>query len=82
MPGVWTMSDGEILGVNRRTYKGPGWIETDIIVVLVAGHIGDYAAYIATGRNPEWCARHGDKLCFAEAQIHFCNGLQKEKYRE
>lgn len=79
------MSDGDIIGINRRCYYGPGWIPTSIIVVLVAGSplVGDYAAYIATGDSPDWAKRHGDKLCFEEACIHFPGGqLVREKYRE
>jgi hypothetical protein len=72
---------GEILGINRRTYSGPGWVPTDIIVVLVSGSVDDYAAYIATGDDPQWCIAHGNKLSFAEAQCHFPVGLEKKKYR-
>jgi hypothetical protein len=76
------MSDGEILGVSRRTYNAPGWVPVPIIVVLVGGHIGDYAAYISAGDSPEWTKRHGDKLSFEEACIHFPNSLKAELYRK
>lgn len=50
-------------------------------VVLVAGEIGDYAAYAGHG-EPEWVARHGDKISFEEACGHFPGGqLEKSKYR-
>ena len=51
-----------------------------ITVVLVAGEIGDYAAYIGIG-SPEFVKNHGDKLSFTEANIHFCGQLEEEKYR-
>jgi hypothetical protein len=47
--------------------------------VLVGGDIGDYACYVGHGKA-EWVARHGDKICFAEAQVQF-PGLEKENYR-
>lgn len=75
--------DGDIIGINRRCYNGPGWVPTEIIVVLVSGTIGDYAAYISAGNSTEWCKRHGNKLSFDEACIHFPGGqLKKENYRE
>lgn len=70
-----------ILATNRRTYHGPGWEPVSIMVVLVAGEIGDYAAYISAGNSPDWTARHGDKLSFAEAQCHFPVGLEEKNYR-
>lgn len=85
MPGnMITWNDGQIIGVSRRTYNAPGWIPVNIIVVLVAGSpiVGDYAAYISAGDVPEWAARHGDKLSFEEACVHFPGGqLEKERYR-
>jgi len=74
---------GKILGVNERWYPNqddplnpPG-----LRIVLVAGEIGDYAAYAGYG-SPEWVARHGDKIRFEEACIHFPGGqLQAENYR-
>jgi len=71
----------KIIGVNRRTYNAPGWIPVDIIVVLVSGEIGDYAAYISAGTSAEWCQRHGNKISFEEAVVHFPIGLEKDKYR-
>lgn len=72
-----------ILGVNRRVYCAPGWIPVNIIVVLVSGRIGDYAAYIAAGDSIEWTMRHGDKISFEEACCHFPGGqLEREKYRD
>lgn len=75
------MSD--ILSVNRRTYPAADHRdpeEATVTVVLVAGDIGDYAAYQGFG-PPEWVARFGDKLGFEEAAVHFPVGLEREKYR-
>ena len=74
---------GTILGTDRRGYPvqygfAAGII--DITVVLVAGDIGDYAAYAGSG-EPEWIALHGDKLSFKEACAHFPSGLEEERYR-
>lgn len=72
-----------ILGTNRRTYPSeadPGR-GVDLLVVLVSGEIGDYAAYAGQG-DPEWVARHGDKITFAEACVHFPGGqLEGARYR-
>jgi hypothetical protein len=52
------------------------------MTVLVEGEIGDYAAYTGHG-TPDWVARFGDKISFAEACCHFPGGqLKKELYRE
>lgn len=74
-----------IISVNRRSLACE-WMpntgrneETTITIVLKAGGIGDYAAYQGMG-SPEFVARHGDKLSFAEAQCHF-HGIEREKYR-
>lgn len=87
-----------IIGVNRRHYPTFIWAEgvdheagnvdgwsqnpPGITTVLVLGDIGDYAAYTGIGSD-EWVARHGDKISFEEACVHFPGGqLQREKYRE
>lgn len=83
------MSSPKILGVNTRHYPTqiPGTETWDtnpppVRVVLVAGDVDDYAAYCGLG-TPEWVARHGDKLSFAEACCHFPGGqLVEERYRE
>lgn len=49
--------------------------------VLVEGEIGDYAAYSGQG-DDQWVAAHGNKIPFEEAQVHFCNGLERERYRD
>lgn len=51
------------------------------VTVLVAGDVGDYAAYTGHGRA-EWVAEFGDKISFEEACVHFPGGqLKKELYR-
>ena len=74
----------KILGINKRCYPDeyePG-LGAEITVVLVAGRIGDYAAYVGHG-SPEWIAEHGDKISFREACVHFPGGqLKKELYRD
>lgn len=75
------MSD--IMGVNKRTYPAEErpTFGVSVVVVLVAGQIGDYAAYAGQG-SPEWVARHGYKLSFTEATVHFPGGqLEKARYR-
>jgi len=76
----------EIIGVDRYSIptEQTKWCKTssvDVVVVLVAGEIGDYAAYRGIG-TPEWVMRFGDKISFDRANIHFCGQLEKEKYRE
>ena len=76
----------KILGVNERWYPVGGTDGMDrqpVTVVLVAGEIGDYAAYAGCGgkEHAEDIARHGDKITFEEAKCHFQYGLEKEKYR-
>ena len=79
------MADGDILGVNKRCYPNEysiGMTNTCVSVVLVAGAIGDYAAYAGTG-SPEWVARMGNKISFEEACCHFPGGqLTRELYRD
>lgn len=60
-----------------------------IITVLVAGQIGDYAAYrgaVPGGRyfetvQDEWVAANGNKLSFHEAQALW-PGIERDKYRD
>lgn len=73
----------KILGTNRRTYPMqvgdmPGAV--DVTVVLVAGAVGDYAAYVGVGED-QWIARFGNKLSFEEASLHFPMGLEEKRYR-
>lgn len=80
------MSVPKVLGVNERWYPvgGSGGMQrAPVIVVLVAGDIGDYAAYAGVGdkSHAEDIARHGDKISFAEACCHFPYGLEEAKYR-
>lgn len=51
------------------------------VCVLVAGDIGDYAAYVGHGK-PDWVAKFGDKISFDEACCHFPEQLVRERYRE
>lgn len=75
----------KILGVNIRHYptqRGSDWDPDPpgVVVILVAGEIGDYAAYCGIG-EPQWVADNGDKISFEEACCHFPMGLVREKYR-
>lgn len=72
------MSD-QIIGINSRGFPSVQGGIVNIVSVLVQGIIGDYAVYMGFGPS-EWVARHGDKLSFEEAQIHF-PGIEKGKYR-
>lgn len=72
--------DGKILGINIRYYptqNGLGCMGT--VTVLVAGAIGDYAAYTGHG-HPHWVALHSDKISFAEAKCHFPS-IEEANYR-
>lgn len=76
----------KIIGIIKRCYPVEDvyltYVIEDSIVtttVLVEGGIGDYAAYTGHG-DPEWVARMGDKISFAEACCHF-GPLEREKYR-
>ncbi len=78
------MPDNDILGINERWYPTPSGLDRQpVTVVLVAGAIGDYAAYVGIGtkEDAQGIADHGDKLSFLEATCHFPFGLEKEKYR-
>jgi len=72
-----------ILAKNERYYPTQHSLLEPICVkvVLVAGAIGDYAAYAGIGSD-EFVASNGDKISFDEAQIHFPIGLEREKYRD
>jgi len=75
-----------IIGINRRCYpdqNGPDQrMEGEVKVVLVAGDVGDYAAYAGIG-SEEWVGRRGDKISFEEACVHFPGGqLKRELYRD
>jgi hypothetical protein len=73
----------EILEVSRRTYpseQAPGR-GVEMLVVLVAGEIGDYAAYAGQG-SPEWVARFGNPMSFEEACVHFPDAqLKRAEYQ-
>ena len=80
----------KILGINKRCYpmhdmdEPGGWSMSapEISTVLVEGDIGDYAAYTGIG-PPDWVARHGNKVSFEEACVHFPGGqLKRELYRD
>lgn len=75
----------KIIGKNIRSYpcQNPllGYMGTvDVTVVLVEGVFGDYTAYCRVG-DENFVAKHGNKIPFEEAQVHFCNGLEEKKYR-
>ena len=71
----------DIIGKNVRHYptEGMPFDPSPVTVVLVAGSIGDYAAYAGIG-SPEFVARLGDKISFEEAGVHF-PGIEDERYR-
>lgn len=88
------VEDGQVLGVNTRWLPSP-YPDLDhrvgYCVVLVAGAIGDYAAYAGFVRgddgNPtvgeiEFIKRQGNKVRFEEAQCHFPGSLEQTHYRE
>lgn len=79
------MSDQpKILGVNKRYLPQIDHSRNlPLMVVLVAGDIGDYAAYSALSEDKFFTARFGDKIRFEEACCHFPGGqLKKELYRD
>ena len=77
--GVFVMAT--ILGINKRLYPSQ-YHACEVSVVLVAGGVGDYAAYVGEG-DAQWVADHGDKISFEEACIHFPGGqLERERYRD
>lgn len=76
----------EIIGINERWYvmAGNPMKRIPVTVVLVAGDVNDYAAYLGSGTKAEadWIAQHGDKISFQEACCHFPGGqLKEEDYR-
>ena len=73
----------KILSINKRHYPTADSMFNPVCIstVLVAGDIGDYAAYSGCG-DPQWVARFGDKLSFNEACCHFPIGLERDKYRD
>ena len=71
---------GVILGVSSRSYPSQGGSIT-VTVVLVQGSINDYAAYIAATYSENWTKRHGNKISFQEACVHFPGRLQEGRYR-
>ena len=72
---------GVILGKSICSYPCIGG-HVDVITVLVQGSINDYAAYSAGGRDTDWAYRHGGKISFEEACVHFPHSqLTKERYR-
>jgi hypothetical protein len=74
-----SITDAKILAKVSRYYPHPAQAEIPTVVVLVAGDIGDYAAYIGHG-EPQWVASWGNKIGFREAKALFLE-IEKEKYR-
>lgn len=60
-------------GIQRSLPRTVCW-------VLVAGKVGDYAAYVGIG-IPDWVAECGDKLTFDEAE-KIWDDLDEGKYRQ
>jgi len=74
----------KILCVNIRHYptEDVSSPPPQVTVVLVAGDIGDYAAYAGIGSD-EFVAQLGNKISFDEACCHFPGGqLKRELYRD
>ena len=73
----------DILGVNKRYYPSRDHSrDIPMTVVLVAGDIGDYAAYAALTDDIDFVKKFGDKISFEEACCHFPGGqLRRELYR-
>ena len=71
----------KIIGENKRSFLAESGAWVDTTVVLVEEGVQNYAAYIGVG-SPEYVAKHGNKISFQEACVHFPFGLVKEKYRE
>lgn len=73
---------GTILAVDRFSVPSqtPKLNRISITTVLVAGSVGDYAAYRGHGA-PAWVRVSGDKMTYAQACYHFAD-LEREKYRE
>jgi len=80
---------GTILATNRRLLPGSNaggrWesstVYIAVVVVLVAGGVGDYAAYEAAANDPAWAAKNGNKLTYDQACFHFPGVLEKNRYR-
>jgi hypothetical protein len=70
--------------VNIRVAQWSSFTDSmPVLVVLVGGSIGDYAAYMAGTESIEYCRDYGDKIRFEEAEIYFPRlQLQKDRYRE
>lgn len=76
---------GQVLAINKRRFvkepdmDDPAVPYVIVSTVLVAGAVGDYAAYEGIG-NPEWIKEHGNKLTYDEARERF-SGLGEKRYR-
>jgi len=70
---------GMILNIHKHRYVAEGEGGFIATIVLVAGSMGDYAAYEGVG-SPEWIKHHGTKLTFKQAQQCFM-GLEEKRYR-
>jgi len=83
----WPAPEG-VAGINRRCYPSEYLPntgrndQTTVITVLVASSplVGEYSCYNGIG-SPEFVRRHGDKIPFEEAQVHFTGQLERERYR-
>lgn len=88
-------NDGQVLGVNTRWLPSLHQDLNRVVgccVVLVAGAVGDYVAYAGfvrgndghvTATELDAIRRHGDKISFEEACVHFPGGqLKRERYRD
>lgn len=81
---------GKVLRTNRRSYRTPLGMEVHVLTVLVEGSVGDYAAYAGAYLEREGLqglhqgmvhvSRHGERLSFAEARVHFPD-IEEGEYR-
>lgn len=73
---------GEIIAVVARFHRDLTEREVRVYVVLVAGAVGDYAAYEGVGSHAAW-QTHAAKIPYREAAARFPTwGLRRGSYRD
>ena len=82
VPSQPVPEQGTILAERHRDYPTSNYpYYVRITTVLIAGAVGDSAAYTAATNEPRWAASNGDKLAFEEAEFLF-PGIEKGHYRD